>query len=91
MSELRNKYIRFMVAAQCKAMNLQDKVRKALKNEDGDTNFLSIIIILAIVLLVAIVFIALKDEIIKLVNDVWNDFSQKFNTTKTNNNPIKPK
>lgn len=78
MSKLRNKYIRFMVAAQCKAMALQDKARKALKNEDGDTNFLSIIIILAIVLAVAIVFIALKDEIIEIVEGAWNSFAKEF-------------
>lgn len=64
--------------AHFKAMDLKDRAVKTLKNEDGDTNFLSIIIILAIVLVVAIIFITLKDKIVKLIEDTWKDFSNKF-------------
>ncbi len=64
--------------ARTKATISAHKVADAMKNEDGDTNFLSIIIILAIVLVVAVVFIALKDKIIKLVEDAWNKFADAF-------------
>lgn len=69
--------------AYFKAMTLKDKAQNALKNEDGDTNFLSIIIILAIVLVVAVIFIALKDKILLLVQKAWDDFSKAFSGQKT--------
>ncbi|MBQ8802273.1 MAG: hypothetical protein IJZ53_01370 [Tyzzerella sp.] len=56
----------------------RSKVNDFLYNEDGDTNFISIIIIMAIVLLMAIVFIAFKDKIVQLVNSTWTKFSTSF-------------
>ena len=64
--------------AHFKAEDMKAKAVNAIKNEDGDTNFLSIIIILAIVLVVAVVFISLKDQIIDLVEGAWNAFKAKF-------------
>ena len=69
--------------ARFKAIAFRDWAQKALTNEDGDTNFLSIIIILAIVLVVAIIFIALKDEILDLVRGAWDKFSQAFSGQDT--------
>lgn len=46
-----------------------------LKNEDGDTNFISIIIILGVVIVLAGIFVAFKDQIIGSVSDVINGFS----------------
>ncbi len=78
MKTLENKLNSLAWKAHFKAIDLKERAKNALKNEDGDTNFLSIIIILAIVLVVAIVFIALKDEILDLVEKAWSDFSTKF-------------
>lgn len=67
-----------------KAMELRTKAKETLKKEDGDTNFISIIIILAIVLIVAVVFMSYKDKILKLLSDQWSQFNQAFNgQTKT--------
>lgn len=62
---------------------VRSKVNDFLYDEDGDTNFISIIIVLAIVLLMAIVFIAFKDKIVKLVNDTWTKFSTSFGGQET--------
>lgn len=73
----------------CKLVTLQAKAANKLKEERGDTNFLSIIIILAIVLVIAVVFIAFKDEIIGLLSDAWDSFSDAFGN-QTNSGPSGP-
>ena len=78
MNILEKKFNELTLKAHFKAISLKDRAVRALKNEDGDTNFLSIIIILAIVLVVAVIFIALKDKIVKLVEDAWKAFAEKF-------------
>lgn len=50
-----------------------------IKKENGDTNFISIIIILAIVMVVAAIFIGFREQI---VNWVQTTFSNAFNTVK---------
>ena len=45
---------------------------KFLKKENGDTNFISIIIILAIVMVVAAIFVGFKEQIVSWVNDTFN-------------------
>lgn len=76
--------------------NMVWKVRRGvtsfLYTEDGDTNFLSIIIILAIVLLLAIAFMAFKDQILKTVNEAWTNFSSAFGSQQTSTpaTPIVP-
>ena len=52
-------------------------LKSFLRDERGDTNFLSIIIILAIVIVLAGVFVAFKDKIIDAVSGVINNFSEK--------------
>ena len=71
--------------ARAKSISFQQKAVKAFKNEDGDTNFLSIIIILAIVLLLAIVFIAFKDKIVALINNTFAKFKGSFEGQTENN------
>lgn len=71
MKQLELKFYSFM-------WKTRNKFNDFLRNEEGDTNFLSIIIILAIVLLLAIVFIAFKDKIVQLINDTWTDFVTSF-------------
>lgn len=47
-----------------------------LTEERGDTNFVSIAIILVIVITVAIVFIALKDKVLGWLNDAIADLGK---------------
>ncbi len=47
------------------------------KKENGDTNFISILVVLAIVMVVAGTFIAFKDQIIGWVTDNMPDFFDK--------------
>ncbi len=57
-----------------KAASFAQKIKNTLRNENGDTNFISIIIILAIVLIVAVVFLGFKDDFVKLLNDQVTSF-----------------
>lgn len=50
-------------------------VMDKLRSERGDTNFISIIIILGIVLLVAGLFIGFKDQIVGMVQSIVDGFS----------------
>ena len=50
-------------------------IAKFRKSERGDTNFISIIIILGIVILVAGIFIGFKDKIVQEVQGIINGFS----------------
>lgn len=50
----------------------------AKNSEQGDTNFISIIIILAIVIIVAGVFIGFKDQIVNKAKELVNQFVQQF-------------
>lgn len=50
----------------------------AKNSEQGDTNFISIIIILAIVIIVAGVFVAFKNQIVDAASDAINEFTTLF-------------
>ena len=82
MKKFSNKLNALRGRAAANATYFANKAKKALRNEDGDTNFLSIIIILAIVLIVAIVFITLKDRIIDIVNNAFEEFEKVFSSQK---------
>lgn len=45
-----------------------------LKDESGDTNFISIIIILGIVIVLAGVFIGFREKIVETIKNVVDDF-----------------
>lgn len=49
----------------------------AVKEERGDTNFISILIILGIVIILAGVFIVFKDQIVSQVQKIINGFTIK--------------
>lgn len=49
--------------------------KKFLKSEKGDTNFISILIILGIVILVATTFIGFKDKIVDMVEKIVDGFT----------------
>ena len=46
-----------------------------MQDEKGDTNFISIIIILGIVIIVAGVFMGFKDQIVNMVQEKVNNFT----------------
>lgn len=46
-----------------------------IKKENGDTNFISILIILGIVILLAGVFMIFKDQIITMVTEIVDNFT----------------
>lgn len=52
-----------------------------LHKEDGDTNFISIIILLAIAVIVAGVFIAFKDQILGWATNIINKVTTGFGGT----------
>lgn len=54
-----------------------DSMKRRMKSEKGDTNFISIIIILGIVLVVAGIFIFFKDQIVGWVEEIVNGFDIK--------------
>jgi len=67
-----------MTLAHLKLLSFQNKVAAKLSEERGDTNFLSIIIILVIVLAVATVFILFKDEIMATAEAAFASFQSMF-------------
>lgn len=52
-----------------------------LYDEQGDTNFISILIILAIVIILAGLFLTIGDDVMKKVADKVNDFFSDLNDT----------
>lgn len=62
--------------------NIASKIKNLIKNEEGDTNFISIIIILGIVILVAGIFIGFKDQIVSEVQGIIDGFSLVGGDTK---------
>lgn len=56
--------------------------KNSLKSERGDTNFISIIIILGIVVVVAAVFIAFKNQIVEKAGDMVEQFTQVLEDEK---------
>ncbi len=49
-------------------------VNEMMNDEKGDTNFISVLIILGIVVVLAGVFMGFKDQIVKQVNDLMKNF-----------------
>lgn len=62
-------------------MKMRDAVEKFVQNEEGDTNFVSIIIIIVIVLAIAAIF---RDKLKALVEDVFVNLTDFVNNTKPN-------
>lgn len=61
------------------------KAKDIIKEENGDTNFISIIIILAIVLLVAVAFMMFKDQIIGWFNGTTQTFFNQAGSPESYN------
>lgn len=82
MNNISTKAALFLLGVKSKFGKAKDylgrKAKSIVKEENGDTNFISIIIILAIVLLVAVAFMIFKDQIIGWFNGTTQTF---FNQT----------
>ncbi len=57
------------------AMRTKLAVNDFMESERGDTNFISILIILGIVILLAGVFIGFKDQIVEMVQGIIDNFT----------------
>lgn len=68
--KLKNKVNTLVVKAQCKIAAFKN-------NEKGDTNFISILVILGIVLALAGVFLGFKDQILGWTKTNIGDFFSK--------------
>lgn len=55
----------------------------AKNSEQGDTNFISIIIVLGIVIVIAGIFVSFKDDILGSAEDAINDYSNLFKKEST--------
>lgn len=53
------------------------KVKKFLEEERGDTNFISILIILGVVVILAGLFMGFKDQIVGQVQKIMDGFTIK--------------
>ncbi len=70
-----NKIKEKLTKAFCK---VQNEVYCATHDEQGDTNFISIIIILGIVILVAGVFVTFKDQILETAGEAIEKYKDLF-------------
>lgn len=61
---LQNTYLKAIVSIQ-----------RVISNEKGDTNFISILIILGVVILLAGVFMGFKDQIVGQVQNIIDGFT----------------
>lgn len=67
------------LVAKMNAMMIKAKIKvdEFINNERGDTNFISILVILGIALALAAVFLAFKDQVIAWVDTNIGDFFSK--------------
>lgn len=64
-----------LTSAFCKA---QSEIHLMSNDEQGDTNFISIIIVLGIVILIAGVFVGFKDQILEAASEAIENFQELF-------------
>lgn len=87
MNNISTKAALFLFGAKNKFGKAKDylgkKAKSIVKEENGDTNFISIIIILAIVLVVAVVFMMFKDQIIGWFNDTTSSFFNQADSAES--------
>lgn len=72
--------LKFEVMFQTKLWRAGEKIKKFMQDEEGDTNIISIIVVLVIVLGLAIVF---KDKIKALVETLWASVEGNANKATT--------
>lgn len=69
--------------AQGLALRARYAVQDFLRGEQGDTNFISIAIVLVVVLLIAVVFIAFGQDILDRFNNSKNDLLNSLDNLHT--------
>ena len=57
-----------------KAIEVVNYMHRTMKSEKGDTNFISILIILGVVVLLSAVFLGFKDTIVARVQEIMDGF-----------------
>ena len=72
-----------MNTLQYVAVHAQLGLRRFMKDEKGDTNFISILIILGVVIALAGVFISFKDQIVQEVQGIIQNFTISGGSTNT--------
>lgn len=68
---IQERYIMLVAAVQ---VMYNTRLRPKLVNERGDTNFISILIILSLVVILSGVFIGFKDTIVEKVTEIVEKF-----------------
>ena len=71
--------LKFEVMLQNKLWRASEKIKEFMTDEEGDTNVISIIVVLVIVLGLAIVF---KDKVKALVEDLWTSVTENATNAK---------
>ncbi|MBR4733739.1 MAG: hypothetical protein IK081_13325 [Lachnospiraceae bacterium] len=56
-------------------IKMMNKLQEIANDEQGDTNFISVLIILGIVVVLAGVFMTFKDQIVGQVNNIVSGFT----------------
>ena len=56
-------------------VKMMNKLQEVVNDEQGDTNFISVLIILGIVVVLAGVFMTFKDKIVGQVNNIVSGFT----------------
>lgn len=80
---MSDKALMLYIKTQNKLDAAQKKVTDFMHDEKGDTNFLSVIILLAIALAVAAIFIGFKDQILTWVRtEMPSFFGENSNHTE---------
>jgi hypothetical protein len=73
--KLKNKMFALEAKIYLAVLAASDKLRSFADDERGDTNFISIIVVLGIVLLVAGAFMLFKDQIIGKAQEIIESFT----------------
>ena len=71
--------LKIEVMLQNKLWRASEKIKEFMTDEEGDTNVISIIVVLVIVLGLAIVF---KDKIKELVDTLWTSVTENATNAK---------
>lgn len=69
--------MKLMARIDLMLLNAKSKVESFMKDEKGDTNFISIMVLLGIALALASVFLTFKDQVLGWVDENVGDFFSK--------------
>jgi len=72
--EIQSKLLAFQVFVLSSLQEIGTKIKKFANDERGDTNFISIIVVLALVLVVAAIFLVFRNQIIDKAKELISNF-----------------